>query len=76
MVRMSAFNASMTIVAAIRSHTGLESVVKDANEFVRKVLTGSGDLDPRTDGFLDILLDPLPTRREMLALGEMCERRS
>ncbi|WP_443449017.1 putative transposase [Glutamicibacter arilaitensis] len=75
-VRMSAFNASMAMVADIRSHTGLRSVFKDANEFVRQALTGSGDLDPRTDGFLDVVLDPLPTRRETVALGEMCERLS
>lgn len=75
-VRMAAFNASMMMAADIRSNTGLKSVFKDANEFVRQALTGSGDVDPRADGFLDVVLDPLPTRRETVALGEMCERLS
>ena len=66
----------MMMVADIRSNTGLKSVFKDANEFVRQALTGSGDVDPRTDGFLDVVLDPLPARRETVALGEMCERLS
>lgn len=75
-VRMSAFNASMPMVADIRSHNGLKSKFKDASEFVRQALTGSGDLDPRTDDFLDVVLDPLPTRRQTVALGELCERPS
>ncbi|PCC27476.1 hypothetical protein CIK76_17160 [Glutamicibacter sp. BW80] len=41
--------------------------------FVRQALKLSGDLDPRQDGVLEVLLDPLPTRRATVALGELCE---
>lgn len=38
----------MTMVAGIRSNTGLKSVFMDTNEFVCKELLVSGDLDPLT----------------------------
>ncbi|GAA2944025.1 hypothetical protein GCM10010525_04750 [Glutamicibacter bergerei] len=41
-------NTSMTMVAGIRSNTGLKSVFMDTNEFVCKELLVSGDLDPLT----------------------------
>ena len=71
---LPAFNASMMMIPKIRSNTGVASVFKGANEFVHKAVIASGDLDTHTDGFLDVVLDPLPIRRETLALGEMCER--
>lgn len=72
--RMAAYNASMILATEVRTNTGFKAAVTQAHAFVRQVLTHTGDIDPRDEGFLDVALDPLPTGRATAALGELCER--
>lgn len=39
---------------------------------IRQTLTGNGDIDPTTPGYLTIRLDPLPTQRATAAIAELC----
>ncbi|WP_146112515.1 putative transposase [Arthrobacter sp. MYb224] len=71
--RMAAYNVTMMLVTQVRTQTGYKAASSQAHVFVRQALKLSGDLDPRQDGVLEVLLDPLPTRRATVALGELCE---
>ncbi|WP_431711861.1 putative transposase [Glutamicibacter uratoxydans] len=71
--RMAAYNVSMMLATEVRVHTSLKAH-NYTHQFVRQALTGSGDIDPRQDGYLDVVLDPMPTKRQSAALAEFCER--
>lgn len=71
--RMAAYNVMMMLATQVRTQTGLKAASNEAHVFVRQALKLSGDLDPREDGVLEVVLDPLPTRRATVALGELCE---
>ena len=70
--RMAAYNVMM-LATQVRTQTGLKAASNEAHVFVRQALKLSGDLDPREDGVLEVVLDPLPTRRATVALGELGE---
>lgn len=72
--RMAAYNVSMALATDIRTNTGFKAAKNQAHALVRQALLQSGDLDPREEGFLDVVLDPLPTARASVALGELCEQ--
>ena len=72
-IKIAAFNTSTAIARAIRVHTSYARANDEAYTLARKVLTHTGDIDPRTDGELTIRLDPMPTRRETAAVVELCE---
>lgn len=57
----------------IRINTGYKRAKREAHNLVRKILTQPGDIDPTVPGFLSITLDPMPTKRETLAVAELCE---
>jgi hypothetical protein len=63
----------MMLATEVRTITGYKAAAKEAHAFVRQLLTHTGDLDPRQDGFLDVVLDRLPTGRATRALGELCD---
>ena len=71
--RMAAYNVMMMLATQVRTQTGLKAASNEAHVFVRQALKLTGDLDPREDGVLEVVLDPLPTRRATVALGELCE---
>lgn len=70
---MAAFNTVTALAREIRTNTGYASRDDEAHALIRHALTGSGDIDPRVDWYLTIRLDPLPTRRAMTAIGELCD---
>ena len=72
-IKIAAFNTTTAIARAIRVHTSYARAKDEAFTLARKVLTQTGDIDPRTDGELLIRLDPMPTRRETAAVAELCE---
>ena len=72
-VKIAAFNTTTTIARAIRLHTSYARANDEAVTLARKVLTHTGDIDPRVDGELIIRLDPMPTRRETAAVAELCK---
>lgn len=72
-LRMSAYNIMMMLVAEIRTNTGYKAARTKAHNLVRQFLKHSGDLDPRHTGYLDVILDPMPTTHETTALAELCE---
>lgn len=71
--RMAAYNASMMLATEVRVNTSLRAR-NYTHQFIRQALTGSGDIDPRQEGYLDVVLDPLPTGRQSAVLAELCER--
>lgn len=72
--RMASYNASMILATEVRTNTGFKAAAAQAHAFVRQVLTHTGGIDPRDEGYFDVVLDPLPTGRATAALGELCER--
>ncbi|WP_396278354.1 putative transposase [Glutamicibacter creatinolyticus] len=74
--RMAAYNVSMMLATEVRTHTGYTAAKNETHTLIRQALTQTGDLDTRQDGFLDVVLDPLPTGRATRALAELCERLS
>lgn len=71
-IRMAAFNTATALAREIRTNTGYARGADEAHALIRQALTGSGDIDPRVDGYLTIRLDPLPTRRATTAISELC----
>lgn len=71
-IRIAAFNTASTLAREIRTNTGYARGDDEAHALIRQALTGSGDIDPREDGYLTIRLDPLPTRRATTAISELC----
>ncbi|MET3721871.1 putative transposase [Arthrobacter sp. UYEF21] len=71
-IRMAAFNTATALAREVRTNTGYARGEDEAHALIRQALTGSGDIDPRVDGYLTIRLDPLPTRRATTAIGELC----
>ncbi|QNE15585.1 helix-turn-helix domain-containing protein [Pseudarthrobacter sp. NBSH8] len=71
-IRMAAFNTASTLAREVRTNTGYARGEDEAHTLIRQVLTGSGDIDPRIDGYLTIRLDPLPTQRATTAISELC----
>ena len=72
-IKIAAFNTTTAIARAIRLHTSYARANDEAFTLARKVLTHTGDIDPRADGELIIRLDPMPTARETAAVAELCE---
>lgn len=72
-IKIAAFNTTTAMARAIRLHTSYARAADKAFALARKVLTHSGDIDPRNDGELIIRLDPMPTVRETAAVAELCE---
>ncbi|MEP7332381.1 MAG: putative transposase, partial [Terracoccus sp.] len=72
-IRIAAFNTATTLASELRLHTSYARKNDEAHTLIRQVLTGSGDIDPTTEGVLTIRLDPLPTRRATTAIKELCE---
>ncbi|MHA7303625.1 putative transposase, partial [Pseudarthrobacter sp. MDT1-22] len=71
-IRMAAFNTASTLAREIRTNTSYARGDDEAHALIRQAFTGSGDIDPRVDGYLTIRLDPLPTRRATTAISELC----
>lgn len=59
------------LVTEIRVNTTYTAKRTKAHDLVRRFLGHSGDLDPRQDGFLDMVFDPMSTGRDTKALGEL-----
>lgn len=74
--RMAAYNIMMMLVSEIRTNTSYKAARTKAHHLVRQFLKHSGDLDPRHPGYLDVILDPMPTKHETQALAELCENLS
>ncbi|MDJ0358602.1 putative transposase, partial [Paenarthrobacter sp. PH39-S1] len=72
-IRMAAFNTATTLAREIRTNTGYARATEEAHALARQVLTGSGDIDTTTPGYLIIRLDPLPTARATAAIRELCQ---
>ncbi|WP_248762124.1 putative transposase [Pseudarthrobacter sp. SSS035] len=72
-IRMAAFNTATTLAREIRTNTGYARAAEEAHTLARHALTGSGDIDTTTPGYLTIRLDPLPTARATAAIGELCQ---
>ncbi|MDI3196281.1 hypothetical protein QK290_17960 [Pseudarthrobacter sp. AL07] len=72
-IRMAAFNTATTLAREIRTNTGYARAAEEAHTLARQALTGSGDIDTTTPGYLTIRLDPLPTARATAAIGELCQ---
>lgn len=70
--RMIAYNIMMMLVAEIRTNTGYKDSQSKAHNLGRQFLKHSADLDPRQCGYLDVALDPMPTKHETVALSELC----
>ncbi|WP_434618305.1 hypothetical protein [Arthrobacter sp. A5] len=64
---------SATLAREIRTNTGYARATEEAHALARQVLTGSGDIDTTTPGYLIIRLDPLPTARATAAIRELCQ---
>ncbi|GAC1606808.1 MAG: hypothetical protein NVS3B6_20330 [Pseudarthrobacter sp.] len=75
-IRMAAFNTATTLAREIRTNTGYARATEEAHTLARQALTGSGDIDTTTPGYLTIRLDPLPTPRASAAIGELCQHLS
>ncbi|WP_426939252.1 putative transposase [Pseudarthrobacter sp. S3] len=71
-IRMAAFNTASTLAREIRTNTRYARGEDEGHALIRQALTGSGDIDPRIDGYLTIRLDPLPTQRATTAISELC----
>jgi hypothetical protein len=71
-IRIAAFNTATILARAIRVHTSYARANHEAHALIRQALTGSGDIDP-SDGVLTVRLDPLPTRRAITAIAQLCE---
>ncbi|MET3721617.1 putative transposase [Arthrobacter sp. UYEF21] len=72
-IRMAAFNTATTLAREIRTNTGYARAAEEAHALARQVLTGSGDIDTTTPGYLIIRLDPHPTARATAAIRELCQ---
>ncbi|BAS07557.1 hypothetical protein AHiyo4_09790 [Arthrobacter sp. Hiyo4] len=72
-IRMAAFNTATTLAREIRTNTGYARATEEAHTLARQALTGSGDIDTTTPGYLIIRLDPLPTARATTAIRELCQ---
>ncbi|MET3205166.1 prepilin-type processing-associated H-X9-DG protein [Arthrobacter sp. UYEF6] len=72
-IRMAAFNTATTLAREIRTNTGYARATEEAHALARQALTGSGDIDTTTPGYLTIRLDPLPTARATAAISELCQ---
>ena len=72
-IRMAAFNTATTLAREIRTNTGYARAAEEAHTLARQALTGSGDIDTTTPGYLTIRLDPLPTARATAAIRELCQ---
>jgi prepilin-type processing-associated H-X9-DG protein len=72
-IRMAAFNTATTLAREIRTNTGYARATEEAHTLARQALTGSGDIDTTTPGYLTIRLDPLPTPRATTAINELCQ---
>ena len=72
-VKIAAFNTTTAMARAIRIHTSYPRARHEAFTLARKVLTHTGDIDPRVEGELTIRLDPMPTARETAAVAELCD---
>jgi transposase-like protein len=75
-IRIAAFNTATTLARDLRVHTSYARANHEAHTLIRHALTGSGDLDPKTDGVLTVRLDPLPTPRATTAIAQLCEHLS
>jgi prepilin-type processing-associated H-X9-DG protein len=73
-IRMAAFNTATTLAREIRTNTGYARAAEQAHTLTRQALTGSGDIDTTTPGYLTIRLDPLPTARATTAIAELCRQ--
>ena len=73
-IRMAAFNTATTLAREIRTNTGYTRAAEEAHTITRQALTGSGDIDTTTPGYLTIRLDPLPTARATTAIAELCQQ--
>lgn len=72
--RMAAYNIMMMLVSEIRVNTSYKAASTKAHNLVRQFLKHTSDLDPRHPGYLDVILDPMPTNSETTALTELCEQ--
>lgn len=71
--RMAAYNVMMMLVREIRVNTTYAAKATKAHDLVRQLFTASADIDPRQDGYLDVVFDPRPTGRQTKVLAELCE---
>ena len=72
--KIAAFNTTTAIARDVRINTGYARADHEAYTLTRQVLTQPGDIIPDTTAeTLTIRLDPLPTKRETVAVAELCE---
>jgi transposase-like protein len=71
-IRMAAYNTQAALARTVRTATGYAKADDEAHALIRAALARPGDIDPR-GGILHIRLDPLPTRRETAAVGQLCD---
>ncbi len=72
-IRMAAFNTAVTLAREVRTNTGYKRAKREAHNLVRQIFTQSGDIDPTVPGYLDITLDPMPTKAKTAAVKELCQ---
>ncbi|WP_431711543.1 putative transposase [Glutamicibacter uratoxydans] len=72
--RMAAYNISMILATEVRTQTGYSAAQNETHNFIRQALSVTGDIDPRREGFLEVVLDPMGTGRDTRALARLCER--
>lgn len=72
-MRMAAYNIMMILVREIRVNTTFAAKATKAHDLVRLMFAASADLDPRHDGVLEVVFDPMPTGRQTKVLAELCE---
>ncbi|NCD18853.1 MAG: hypothetical protein EOL89_02545 [Actinobacteria bacterium] len=72
-IRMAAYTTLTALARDIRTTTTYARATDEAHTLARLVLNHPGDIDPRRPGELTVTLDPMPTRRQTRAVGELCE---
>lgn len=70
---MAAFNIMAMMVSQVRTGTTYSAKRTKAHDLVHPFLKQSAELDPRADGFVEVVFDPIPTGRDSKALDEVCE---